>query len=53
MLDWIQDRFAERTSLDGVALIAVGVIVLIFSPLTTIAAYAAILYGIWTLVKSE
>jgi len=53
MLDWIQDRLAERTSWDGALLVAVGVIVLIFSPLTKIAAYAAILYGIWTLVKSE
>lgn len=53
MIDWIMDRLTERTSLDGILLIALGVVVLLFSPLTTIAAYAAILYGIWTLVKSE
>jgi len=53
MLDWIQDRLAERTSLDGILLIVVGVIALLFDGLITIAAYVAILYGIWTLVKSE
>ena len=52
-IDWVKDRFQERTSLDGVMLIAIGVIALLFKGLITWAAYAAIIYGVWTLVKSE
>ena len=51
--DWVTDRLEERTTWDGAVLIAVGVIALMFSGLVNYAAYAAILYGIWTLVKSE
>ena len=51
--EWVTDRMQERTTLDGAVLIAVGVIALMFSGLVNWAAYAAILYGIWTLVKSE
>ena len=50
---WINDRKSERTSWDGAALIAVGVIVLIAGPLAKIAAYGAIAYGTWTIWKSE
>lgn len=50
---WISSRLDERTSWDGAALIAVGVIVLIAGPFAKLAAYAAIGYGIWTIYKSE
>ena len=53
MKAWIQDRIKERTSWDGAALIALGVLVLFLSPLAKIAAGAAILYGAWTIWKSE
>ena len=29
MIDWIKDRLVERTSLDGAALIGVGVIIIL------------------------
>jgi len=51
--DWVIDRRHERTSLDGIALIALGVIALLFSPLMNIAAWAAIVYGAYTLIKSD
>ena len=51
--DWLLARWSERTSWDGAALIAVGVIVLIAGPLAKIAAYGAIAYGAWTIWKSE
>ena len=51
MTDWIKERFVERTSLDGAMLIAVGVIVLLLGPLAKWAAYAALIYGAWTLWK--
>ena len=50
---WVSDRFTERTSWDGAALIAQGIVVLIAKPLAGILAYAAIAYGAWTIWKSE
>ena len=53
MKNWIKNRLEERTSWDGAALIAVGVIVLIAGPFAKLAAYAAIAYGAWTIFKKE
>ena len=53
MINWVKSRVEERTSWDGAALIALGVIILIAGPLAKIAAYAAIAYGAWTIWKSE
>lgn len=53
MTDWIKERLVERTTIDGAMLIAVGVVVLLMGPLAKWAAYAAIIYGAWTLWKSE
>jgi len=53
MINWIKGRLRERTSLDGGALIAVGLVILFLGPFTTWAAYAAIVYGAWTMWKSE
>ena len=50
---FITSRLEERTSWDGAMLVAVGVIVLIAGPFAKLAAYAAILYGAWTIWKSE
>ena len=51
--EWVMDRKEERTSLDGIALIAMGVTALFFTPLVKFAAYGAIIYGAYTLLKSE
>ena len=51
--EWVMDRKEERTSLDGIALIAMGVIALFFTPLVKFAAYGAIIYGAYTRLKSE
>ena len=51
--EWVMDRKEERTSLDGIALIAMGVIALFFTPLVKFAAYGAIIYGAYTLLKPE
>tara|TARA_Y100001938_G_scaffold147074_1_gene227475 strand:+ start:498 stop:695 length:198 start_codon:yes stop_codon:yes gene_type:complete len=51
--DWVIMRKDERTSLDGIALIAMGVIAIFFTPLIKFAAYGAIIYGAYTLIKSE
>ena len=53
MTSWINNRVAERTSWDGAALVAVGVVILFAGPFAKMAAYAAIAYGAWTIWKSE
>jgi hypothetical protein len=53
MLSWIKDRFMERTSWDGAALVAVGLVILFLGPFAKWAAYAAIIWGAWTMWKKE
>ena len=53
MKKFIMDRLNERTSLDGVVLIAAGIAFLIFKPIASIVAYGAIAYGAYTLWKRE
>jgi len=50
---FITDRLGERTTLDGAVLIGAGVAFLIFKPIASLVAYAAIAYGAWTLFKKE
>jgi uncharacterized membrane protein len=50
---WIDARVKERTSWDGAALIALGLMVLFLAPLAKIAAGLAIAYGIWTICKKD
>lgn len=51
MINWIKDRLKERTTLDGVVLVATGIAMLIVP--VDLIAYAAIAYGAWTIWKSE
>lgn len=53
MLDWIKGRLKERTSLDGLTLILICGSVLLFGGLAKIAAWAGLIYGVWTLVQKE
>jgi hypothetical protein len=53
MKKWVMNRISERTTWDGAALVALGVIVLIAKPIAGLVAYAAIAYGAWTIWKSE
>ena len=50
---WINARLGERTTLDGAVLIGAGVAFLIFKPIASLVAYAAIAYGAWTIYKRE
>ena len=52
-MNLVKRLIGERTSWDGGVLIAVGVVALMFQGLVGWAAYGAIAYGIFTLVKSE
>lgn len=53
MKNWIKDRIEERTSWNGAALIAVGVVVLIAGPFAKLAAYGAIAYGAWAIYTKD
>ena len=54
MFNWIKSRVMERTSWDGGALIAVGLVVVLFlGPFAKYAALAAISWGVLTMLKSE
>ena len=50
---FIMDRLNERTTLDGAVLIGAGITFLIFKPIASLVAYAAIAYGAWTIWKRE
>ena len=52
-MNWIKSRLKERTTLDGVLLVAVGGVIILAGPFAKIAAYAAIAYGAWTIWKAE
>ena len=51
--DWVKTRWEERTTWDGTMLIAMGLIYMLFTPLMDLAAWIAIIYGAWTIWKSE
>ena len=51
--DWVMDRVGERTSLDGVALIVVCGSVILFGGLAKLLAWVGLLWGVYTLVKSD
>tara|TARA_B110000902_G_scaffold155856_1_gene178837 strand:- start:797 stop:961 length:165 start_codon:yes stop_codon:yes gene_type:complete len=53
MISWIKNRVMERTSWDGGALIAVGLVVLFLGPFAKYAAMAAVAWGVLTIMKSE
>ena len=50
---WCKARVSERTSWDGVSVIAISVAILVASPIAKWLAYAGILYGIYTFVKEQ
>ena len=52
-MDWVKNRIGERTSWDGAVLITVGALILVAGSFAEIAAYGAIVYGAWTIWKSE
>jgi len=50
-MNWITSRLKERTSWDGIVLVAAGV-AMIITPVNLIA-YGMIAYGAWTIWKAE
>jgi hypothetical protein len=50
---WMLARIEERTSHDGIALIAVCGSVILFGGLAKLLAWVGLLWGVYTLVKGE
>ena len=53
MINWMKGRLTERTSLDGAVLIGTALAVLLAAPLLDVAAWIALVYGIWSVIKEE
>ena len=53
MMDWLKDRWSERTSWDGATIIAVSVMVIVATPIVKFLAWPALIYGAWTLYQGE
>lgn len=51
--DWIKNRLSERTSWDGGVIIAGALAIIFFGGVVKIAAWVALVYGIWTIYKKE
>ena len=51
--DWVKTRWVDRTPWDGTMLIAMGLIYMLFTPFMDLEAWIAIIYGAWTIWKSE
>lgn len=51
--DWVLERLGERTSWDGGVIIAVCGGYLLLGGLIDLVAWGGLLYGAWTLWKSE
>lgn len=51
--NWIAKRLQERSTVDGIVMVAAGAAVIVFSPFAKLIAYAAIAYGIWTIYRQE
>ena len=48
----IKAKLAERSSIDGVLMIAAGAAIVVFSPLANLIAYGAIAYGAHTIYRN-
>jgi hypothetical protein len=52
-MNWLKDRIKEMSSWSGVSLIAFGLLIVLGGPFVKLAAYAAIIWGIISIVKKD
>ena len=52
-MNWLKDRLKEKASHGGLGLVAVGLIILFAGGLVDVAAYLAIIGGIWQIVTKD
>ena len=52
-MNWITSRVKEMSSWSGASLIALGLLIVLGGPFVKIAAYAAIVWGILSVIKKD
>ena len=50
--NWIKTKLNERSTMDGILMVAAGAVIIIFSGLAQAIAYAAIAYGAYTIWRN-
>ena len=52
-MDWLKGRIKEISTWSGASLVALGLLVVLGGPFVKLAAYAAIIWGIISIVKKQ
>ena len=52
-MNWLKERVKEISTWSGASLVALGLLVVIGGPIVKWAAYAAIIWGIISMVKKQ
>ena len=52
-MNWITDRVKEMSSWSGASLIGLGALIVLGGPFVKIAAWAAIVWGIISVIKKD
>jgi len=52
-MNWLKDRVKEVSSWSGASLTALGMLIILGGPFVKIAAYAAVAWGIISVVKKD
>jgi hypothetical protein len=52
-MNWLKERVKEISTWSGASLVALGLLVVIGGPIVKWAAYAAIIWGIISIVKKQ
>ena len=53
-MDWLMDRFREKTSWTGLMVaVAAGVVILGFMPLTKVVLWGAVAWGVYSFWKQD
>ena len=52
-MNWLKDRVKERSTIDGIAMVAACGAVILFGDLAQLFAMAGLVYGLLTIFKSE
>jgi|TARA_R110001592_G_scaffold42483_1_gene137918 hypothetical protein len=53
IMNWITGRVKEISTWSGASLVALGLLIVLGGPLVNLAAYAAIIWGIVSIVKKQ
>tara|TARA_R100001460_G_scaffold5403_3_gene14967 strand:+ start:83 stop:358 length:276 start_codon:yes stop_codon:yes gene_type:complete len=53
LMNWLKERVKEISTWSGASLVGLGLLVVLGGPLVKWAAYAAIAWGVWSMVKKQ